>query len=56
MMALAPMGFVVVLLVSMLAARARMGVRATPASVRRQWLVVGGGALLGVLVGALLNL
>jgi len=43
--------FVGVLLTVMQAARARMGVVATPASLRRQWLIVAAGFGVGVVAG-----
>lgn len=45
------LGFVVVLLTVMHAARARVGIQATPASLRRQWLIVAVGFVVGVVVG-----
>jgi len=43
--------FVALLLVGMLLARKKMGVTPTPGSVRRQWIVVGGGLVAGLVFG-----
>lgn len=43
--------FVLVLLNVMHLARARAGIQASPESLRRQWLIVGVGFGVGVLVG-----
>ncbi|MFT4976487.1 MAG: hypothetical protein ACI8S6_002392 [Myxococcota bacterium] len=48
---LALVAFVVVLLSIMQAARKRAGIIATPASLRRQWLIVGAGLLIGLIGG-----
>lgn len=45
------LAFVAVLLGSMLLARKKMGVTPTAASVRRQWFVVGGGVVVGLVIG-----
>lgn len=48
------LAFVVVLIQVALVARARMGVRVDPASVRRQWVVVGLAMAMGLCAGAAL--
>ena len=51
---LLPLGliaYVVMVVNSTQKLRARLGVQATPESIRRQWLVVGGGGLIGFVLG-----
>jgi hypothetical protein len=46
------LSFVVVLIQFTLMARQRMGIIVEPSSIRRQWMVVGGALLLGLVMGA----
>ena len=49
--ALGALAFVALLLSGMLLARKKMGVNPTPSSIRRQWMVVAGGVVVGLFFG-----